>query len=317
MWLRWTLAAAAVPIAIFANGSRVAGTGIASHFVGPAAAEGFLHTFSGWMVFVVAGVLLFLVYQLAIWLVPAARSASGGGGAPVERLDPAPATPGARAGLDWRLLAVTGCLVVTGVALGTVTRTEATALREPLSTLPASAGGWELIQDSPLDDKVLAVLAVDEYVNRAYKAPGRPWVSLYVGYYKSQRQGQTMHSPLNCMPGAGWEPVERARVAVPAQAGAASPHAGAEINRLVIQKGVDRQLVLYWYQAHGRIVASEYWGKIYTVVDAIRMNRSDGSMVRVIVPLPSQDLSAEAAAEQAALDFVRAILPDLSKRLDR
>ena len=223
--------------------------------------------------------------------------------------------PGHASRLDRRLLAVTGCLVATAAVLGSLTRTEAGGLREPLSTLPASAGSWELIQNSPLDGKVLEVLAVDEYVNRAYKAPGQPWVSLYVGYYKSQRQGQTMHSPLNCLPGAGWEPVERERISVPVPGGSGAEARREEVNRLIIQKGLDRQLVLYWYQAHGRIVASEYWGKIYTVVDAIRLNRSDGSMVRVIVPISSQDASAEAAAEKAALDFVTTILPDLSERL--
>ena len=317
MWLRWTLAAAALPIAIFANGTRVAGTGIASHFVGPAAAEGFFHTFSGWMVFVVAGILLFVVYRVAIWLIPLSGAAPDGDGAAADLAEPAPALPGERLGLDRRLLAVTGCLVAAAALLGTLTQTEAAVLREPLSSLPARAGSWDLVESSPLDDRVLAVLAVDDYVNRAYRAPGQPWVSLYVGHYKSQRKGQTMHSPLNCLPGAGWEPVERGRAWVPAPGiGGASP-GRAEINRLVIQKGLDRQLVLYWYQAHGRIVASEYWGKIYTVLDAIRMNRSDGSMVRVIVPFASRDASAEAAAELAALDFVSAILPDLSKRLDR
>jgi exosortase D (VPLPA-CTERM-specific) len=317
MWLRWTLVAASVPIAIFANGTRVAGTGIAAHFIGPAAAEGFFHTFSGWMVFVVAGVLLLLVHRLASWLGPSARPAPpGADGARVGPPEVAPVQREHDTALNRRMLAVFGCLVIMAAALGALTRTEAVRPRQPLSTLPKSVGSWRSVDDSPLDEKVLALLRVDEYVNRAYGAPGRPWVSLYVGYYRSQRQGQTMHSPLNCLPGAGWEPVERGRVSVPAPGGGARP-GNAEINRLIIQKGLERELVLYWYQAHGRIVASEYWGKIYTVVDAIRLNRSDASMVRVIVPIPSQDASAEAAAERAALDFVTEILPELSTRLDR
>ena len=114
-----------------------------------------------------------------------------------------------------------------------------------------------------------------------------------------------MHSPLNCMPGAGWEPVgqdtrrnTRAPLGEPASAGAPPM-----INRVIVQKGLDRQLVLYWYQAHGRIVASEYWGKVYTVVDAIRLNRSDGAMVRIIVPIPSMNEGAETEAERLALEF--------------
>ncbi len=311
MWLRWTLAVSSVPIAIFANGSRVAGTGIAAHFIGPAAAEGFFHTFSGWLVFVVAGVLLLLVYRLATWLGPATRIKPGGNGTQEERIEPALVQPEYRGSLNRRTLVVCGCLVITAAALGTLTRTEATAPREPLSTLPRSVGPWEGVDGPALDERTLAVLRADEYINRGYTAPDRPWISLYVGYYRSQRQGQTMHSPLHCLPGSGWEPVERGLVLVPTPAGG-----GAEVNRLIIQKGLDRQLVLYWYQAHGRIVASEYWGKIYTVVDAVRLNRSDGSLVRVIVPIPSQDPSAEQAAERAALEFVTGLLPALSKHLD-
>ena len=125
-----------------------------------------------------------------------------------------------------------------------------------------------------------------------------------------------MHSPLNCLPGAGWEPTNRTRVPVPVPGYGANGARSAEINRLVIQKGIEKTLVLYWYQAHGRIVASEYWGKIYTVVDAIRLNRSDGSMVRVTVPIGSTDPAAEQAAERAALEFVRTLLPVLSTHLD-
>jgi EpsI family protein len=191
-----------------------------------------------------------------------------------------------------------------------------TGPREPLAALPLSLGDWRGRDEGPLDARVLEILGADEYLIRGYLRPGGPFLSLYVGYYKTQRQGQTIHSPLNCLPGAGWEPISRGRVTLPAEADDPGGGRSAEINRLIIQKGIDRQLVLYWYQAHGRIVASEYWGKIYTVVDAIRLNRSDGSMVRVIVPIASANSGAEQAAERAALEFVRTLLPALSKRLD-
>jgi EpsI family protein len=127
-----------------------------------------------------------------------------------------------------------------------------------------------------------------------------------------------MHSPLNCLPGAGWEPTNRSRIEIPRAAAGGNGLGGgaAVVNRLVIQKGVSRQLVLYWYQAHGRIVASEYWGKIYTVVDSIRLNRSDGSMVRVVVPVAGEGPDAEQAAERAGLAFAQELLPALSTYLD-
>jgi exosortase D (VPLPA-CTERM-specific) len=314
-WLRWLLALSSVPIAIFANGIRVAGTGVAVHFVGPGAAEGFLHTFSGWLVFVVAGVLLLGVHRVGRWLGPATPTKTEVNGPGVVGSESAPAQPGHQTQLIPRSLIVTGCLVLAASTLGAVTRTEAVALRQPLRTLPQGIDPWRGSDGPAFDAKVLATLGTDDYINRSYVAPGQPWVSLYVGYYRSQRQGQTMHSPLNCMPGAGWEPMGRGRVAVSAPTGGAGPE-HVEINRLVVQKGRDRQLVLYWYQAHGRIVASEYWGKIYTVVDAIRLNRSDGALVRVIVPISSQHADAEPAAERAALEFVNKLLPVLSTHLD-
>jgi exosortase D (VPLPA-CTERM-specific) len=308
MWIRWVLAAASVPIAIFANGIRVTGTAIAAHFLGAEAALGFFHTFSGWLVFLVAGVLLLLVYRVATWFGPGRRIHAGSGVLPVEPLlaqeadDPGPVRRG---------LLLSGCFVAASLALGTVTLTEAVPLRQRLSALPLGVSRWEGRDNAPLDPTIVNMLRVDDYLSRTYVAPDGSWVNLYVGYYRSQRQGQTMHSPLNCLPGAGWEPVGRGRLVV--SAGRERP---AEVNRLIIQKGLDRQLVLYWYQAHGRIVASEYWGKIYTVVDAIRLNRSDGSLVRVMIPISSQGPADEQAAEELGLEFVNALLPALSRHLE-
>ena len=313
-WLRWLLALASVPIAIFSNAIRVAGTGVAAHFIGPEAAEGFLHTFSGWMVFVVAGVLMLAVHRVAVWLAPRKAFVASEANTSTSPDDSRPA------GDDKSLLirgAVAAALLgVAAVSLGAMTRTEVIGPREPLAALPLSLGDWRGRDEGPLDARVLEILGADEYLIRGYLRPGGPFLSLYVGYYNTQRQGQTIHSPLNCLPGAGWEPTSRKRITLPAEADDRSGKRPAEINRLVIQKGIDRQLVLYWYQAHGRIVASEYWGKIYTVLDAIRLNRSDGSMVRVIVPIASADAGAEQAAERVALEFVRTLLPALSKHLD-
>ena len=144
-------------------------------------------------------------------------------------------------------------------------------------------------------------------------AAGGPAISLYVGYYGSQRQGDTVHSPLNCLPGAGWVPTAVGRRTLLV---ADSGHTRSiEVNRVLIQKGLDRQLVLYWYQGHGRVIASEYWGKAYLVVDAIRMNRTDGALVRVMVPLRDDGKHAEAAADGAAESFARALFPLLGHHL--
>jgi EpsI family protein len=127
-----------------------------------------------------------------------------------------------------------------------------------------------------------------------------------MGYYGSQRQGDTMHSPLNCLPGAGWEPLSKSTVAV--ETPSSDP---IVINRYIIQKGLDRQLVLYWYQSHGRAVASEYWSKLYLIRDAVRLNRTDGALIRVIAPIAIGSEDGGAAAERDATRFVRALYPAL------
>src|SRR5207237_447546 len=134
-------------------------------------------------------------------------------------------------------------------------------------------------------------------------------------FYQTQRQGSTIHSPMNCLPGAGWNPVDRSHLTIGVAPEPFAPARSIAINRIVIEKGMDRQMVLYWYQAHGRVVANEYWGKIYTVLDAMRMNRTDGSLVRVIAPITGSGSDDEQAAQRLAVEFVQSVFPLLSRHL--
>jgi EpsI family protein len=213
-----------------------------------------------------------------------------------------------------RAALVAACLLAGAGIIAHASKSERVPPREPLATFPMQIGAWEGQSSDRFDQRVLTVLGVDEYVNRVYTAAGRNAVGLYVGYYNSQRQGDTMHSPLNCLPGAGWEPVSHERIALNVW-GRASAQPPVTVNRVLIQKGLDRQVVVYWYQSHGRVVASEYWGKIYTVLDAIRLNRTDAAMIRVISPVAGGDDAATAAASRAATDFVQAIFPLLGRYL--
>lgn len=182
-------------------------------------------------------------------------------------------------------------------------------MREPLDRLPRTIAGWTGHDAPPLEPNVMAQLGVDEYVNRIYVADTRP-LSLYVGYYQSQRAGDTIHSPQNCLPGAGWLPVTTSRLALKVD-GRAAP---VTINRLSIRKGLERQVVLYWYQSHGRVIASEYWSKAFLVYDALRMNRSDAAIARVIAPVMPDD-EDETAAERRATAFVESVFPHLDRFL--
>jgi EpsI family protein len=208
----------------------------------------------------------------------------------------------------WRLVTVGVCLLGTIAASARATRPEAVVLREPLEQLPKVIEGWTGHDAPPFTREVLEQLGVDEYVNRVYVEDEQP-VALYVGYYASQQTGDTIHSPQNCLPGAGWLPVTTAHTTLPV------PGRGSvTINRLLIQKGADRQVVLYWYQSHGRVVASDYLSKAYLVVDAIRRNRSDAAMVRIISPVLPGEADDTAAGERAQA-FVRAVFPQLDRFL--
>jgi EpsI family protein len=191
-------------------------------------------------------------------------------------------------------------------------RPEPEVAREPLAALPMQLAEWTGRRAPDFDERTMAVLGVDDYITRVYSAPGGP-VGLYVGYYRSQRQGDTIHSPMNCLPGAGWQPVKTGRLTL-AVNGAGGAAREIEVNRFVIQKGEERQVVLYWYQSHGRVIASEYWGKVFLVADAVRLNRTDAALVRVISPIERGERS-EAAAEARAAAFVRELFPRLSAHL--
>jgi EpsI family protein len=206
------------------------------------------------------------------------------------------------------------CLVSGVVVVARSSKSEAVPIRESLSSFPMTLGSWNGRRLQDFDARILGVLGVDEYLNSVYAAPGQPTVGLYIGYYQSQRQGDTMHSPLNCLPGAGWLPVKRERITIPVVMDKRGEQP-AEINQIVIEKGLDRQIVLYWYQSHGRVVASEYWGKVHMVLDAVRLNRTDGAMIRVIAPIDGSDGAAEARARDAAVDFARVLFGQLDRFL--
>jgi len=202
----------------------------------------------------------------------------------------------------WLLLAV---LVLSGGIINAWERAgEAKVLRQPLRDFPKQIGSWrQLGEDVRFDDETEKVLRADDYVSRNFESNGH-LASFYVGYYATQRNGASYHSPLNCLPGSGWVMTDGKRITITPTNGSAF-----EANRYVIQNGSQRALMVYWYQGRGAATASEYWAKIYTVLDSVRRRRSDGAMVRVMVPLGNSpeeaekeavELSAQAAVELPA-----------------
>jgi EpsI family protein len=179
-----------------------------------------------------------------------------------------------------------------------------------LSQFPETVGGWRG-QDAPLEPDVVRSTGVDDYLNRYYRAGGVA-VGLFVAYYRSQQPGRAFHSPLNCLPGNGWEPIEKERIALsPDSHSVSSP----TINKVLIEKGVDRQLVLYWYQTPTRVTASEYLSKVFLVRDALQTGRTDVAMVRITAPIDPQDPAAQAVALGHAVPFAERVLPLLARGL--
>lgn len=207
--------------------------------------------------------------------------------------------PSLRFGVLLVLILLVGVIVNAWSYLG-----EAHVERRDLSEFPATVGAWQRTGiDQTLDDETLKVLRASDYLLRDFQKPDGQVANLYVGYYASQRSGATYHSPLNCLPGSGWTLSE------PGKATITMPDGTSFVaNKYVIQSGAYKSLMIYWYEGRGRNVASEYWGKFYTVLDSVRLRRSDGAMVRVTVPITS----SEAAAERAAIEFASsasAVLP--------
>jgi EpsI family protein len=200
------------------------------------------------------------------------------------------------------------CLILAGTASFLHYREgpERRVAREPLSDFPIELSGWTAT-DQPIDPETLEVLGAGEFLSRVYSShESAAPISLFVAYFPSQRTGTTIHSPKNCLPASGWAFESSSTVMLEDVAG--NTH---RIGEYVIANENGRQFVIYWYQAHGRSVSNEYMAKIYLVSDAIRMNRTDGALVRVITPIQSSGQVSEAKMRAEA--YVRELFPALPR----
>jgi EpsI family protein len=200
---------------------------------------------------------------------------------------------------SWRFGLLLVVLVAGGILVNTWTYLgEAHVERQELKSFPMQVGAWKQEGvDQHFDAQTMSVLRASDYLLRDYRLGKGQTANLYIGYYATQRDGASYHSPLNCLPGAGWSMVDPAMITI------TLPNGKSFVaNKYVIENGNIRQLMIYWYQGRGRMIASEYWGKIYTVLDSVRLRRSDAAMVRVSVPITASDAAAlESAREFAAV----------------
>lgn len=200
---------------------------------------------------------------------------------------------------SWRFRLLFAVLIVFGVLVNAWAYLgEAHVQRQELKNFPVQVGAWKQVgPDQRFDEQTMSVLRATDYLLRNYRLGNDQSASLYVGYYATQRDGASYHSPLNCLPGSGWSMVDPALITIRTSDGKSFI-----ANKYVIENGSTRELMIYWYQGRGRMIASEYWGKVYTVLDSVRLRRSDAAMVRVTVPIMSSDAAAlEYASEFAGV----------------
>ena len=208
-----------------------------------------------------------------------------------------------RLGSWLRFASVTLVLACTAFALNFRDRVERLPDHRPLSQFPLNLGEWHGTEMA-ISSEDRAILGPGQFLVRDYRSMGKSPSNLFLAFYPSQRSGDTIHSPQNCLPGSGWTPLKSGRISIKRPDGK-----WIEVNRYIVGKGLDRMLVLYWYQAHGRVTPGEYSAKLFLVLDAIKMNRTDGALVRIIQSFANP--SKEAEADQQAIDFANQIFPIL------
>ena len=201
----------------------------------------------------------------------------------------------------WIVLAL---LLSAAAFLHSRSRAETLPPHRDLDSFPIQLGDWTGRQIYIADD-IRKILGNGYFLQRMYtRSPSEPPVELFLAYFPSQRTGSTIHSPKNCLPGSGWEPLESSHIPLQGPGGK-----NIVANRYILQRGNSRLLVLYWYESQGRAIASEYWAKFYLVVDTISHNRSDGALVRFITAqAPGESIET---SQSRAVTFAQAVVPIL------
>ena len=184
---------------------------------------------------------------------------------------------------------------------------EAVPIRKPLDGFPSAVGEWQGREGTILELDILNLLKAKDYLVRRYQDPAGRSLWLFIGYWDSQRKGAQPHSPKNCLPGGGWEPLEASRLAVSLP----RPFAPITVNRYLIQKNRDQQVVLYWYQSQGRVVAGELEARLEMVKNSIVRHRTDGALVRVSSPV----YGSMQETSDRVVKYIQAMYPVLDEYL--
>jgi len=307
LWKRIVLFLSSIPITVFMNSLRVGIIGVTVDRWGAEMAEGFLHEFQGWAIFMVSAALM--LAEIAVLNRLGRESGTWRELFGVEF--PAASPPGAR--IERRAVPVpfaAACTVLfgfIGIHLLVPRPAEVYPSRTNFLSFPMRLGPWSGQRDS-LDGIYLDTLKLDDYLLANYADGSGSPLNLYIAYYNSQRKGEAVHSPRSCLPGGGWQLRDFDQRTLK---GVVIDGVPLRVNRTLIELGNNRQLVYYWFQQRGRVLTNEFVVKWYLFWDALTRHRTDGALVRLIVALPRS--ASETDADRRLTDMAARIVPALTR----
>lgn len=300
-WKRAVIVLSSIPITIFMNSFRIGVIGVLVEYWGIEQAEGFLHDFEGWVVFMFSIGVIILEMWLILVLSKDKRPFSEAFGVYFPENTPKNAQVNIRP-LNKSLISVLILLLVSSVITVSLGQREAVSLkRKSFDHFPMQVGQWTG-RRGEIDKASLSLLKLDDYILADYTNQN-DGVNFYVAFYKQQETGGAAHSPKTCLPGGGWRILSNKEITLKGT-GINGP-----INRFLIGRGEDKMVVYYWFQQRGRIIASEYAVKWHLLLDSIKSNRTDGALVRLTAPV-EQNEDVE-VADKKLLRFAQRVVPVL------
>jgi len=307
LWQRALIVGSTIPITILMNSFRIAATAAMVQAYGIEQAEGALHFFEGWVVFLFCLVALFgVIAVLARYSTPRVN--------PLDALttpDLPLTAPRAATGSPAAVFASAAAAAFVAIGASQIVTDDALVIpdRKPFSGVPQEFPGWS-ISVQPIDPSVAEVLGADDSIVANLRSPEGDDFNLYFAYLNAQRDGRSWHSPRQCIPGGGWKIIRQEIINAKSADGRKFSY-----NRLIIENGDFRQLVYYWYDQRGRKVANEFVMKFWLIVDAVARKRSDGAMIRLLTPINDDMTVEDADRKLTALigqveEFLPAYVPD-------
>ena len=296
IWIKAVLLLSAAPITIVMNSFRIGVIGVLVDSYGIEQAEGFLHYFEGWVIFILCILILFGLARGMQLIVGDRRPIAEALDLSYQGIWPQVSK---MFSMRRSVSVILAASLIVGAAITWAAipdRANVTLQRDPLALFPEQIGDWRSGVPGRLSDEIEAVLGADDYYSVSFRNPSfKAPVSLFIAYYEKQTEGSGIHSPEVCVPAGGWEMSQISYQEIPLETAIAKSTVGTvPVNRAVIQKGLNRQIVYYWFEGRGRRVTNDYYAKALLLYDGIARSRTDGALVRFLTPVRPGETDAEA-----------------------